>query len=295
MSWGKLDDKFHSHPKVLAAGNEAVGVYARALSYCADHNTDGFVSRVWAKQIATVKLLNRLTQVGLWIEVSAGEWQTVSDRRDTGNRPLEDVTLKFLMDGFFIPDYLHLNPSRLEAELARSKRRNAGSKGGSSGSQANAQADAKQLLSKHSSTLPTRPKEEQTPSIRLVGENRQSILDDFEAKAEKHGLTKKQKARGRQLGPDKLAEVMLDVFSRGDVDNVAAYFVTAVENKHAESAGFKSGVPLEQRLAEYVRNEGHEYSNELVVADLRERGATDDQMIGRLIALADTIRQEAAA
>lgn len=35
VSWVKLDGKFWMHPKVLVAGNEAAGIYARCLSYCA--------------------------------------------------------------------------------------------------------------------------------------------------------------------------------------------------------------------------------------------------------------------
>jgi hypothetical protein len=50
MAWARLDDKFHSDPKILAAGNAAVGLYARSIAYCADHLTDGVVERTWAKQ-----------------------------------------------------------------------------------------------------------------------------------------------------------------------------------------------------------------------------------------------------
>lgn len=38
-----LDDGFWDHPKTLAAGNEAAGAYARALSWAGGHPTDGHV------------------------------------------------------------------------------------------------------------------------------------------------------------------------------------------------------------------------------------------------------------
>lgn len=161
MSWGKLDDQFHSHPKVIAAENDGAGVYARALSYCAAYYTDGFVAKTWAATIAKKPLLAKVTRSGLWVEVKAGEWVEVEDRRDSGNRKLDDVRLLIREDGFFIPDYLHHNPTRVEAELAQAKRRSAGRKGGASTSEADAQAEAKhtlkQTLSKSPSTPPTRP------------------------------------------------------------------------------------------------------------------------------------------
>lgn len=161
MAWVKLDDQFHSHPKVMQAGNEAAGVYARALAFCGAYYTDGFVSKTWARQITLVPILRKLTRVGLWIEVKAGEWQYVADRKDSGNRTLLDVSLLIREDGYFIPDYLHHNPTRDEVENARDKRRTAGAKGGSSTSEANAQANAKQVLkqtlSNSSSISPSRP------------------------------------------------------------------------------------------------------------------------------------------
>jgi hypothetical protein len=43
VPWFRLDDSFHSHPKVIAAGNEAVGLYVRCGTYAAEHLTDGFI------------------------------------------------------------------------------------------------------------------------------------------------------------------------------------------------------------------------------------------------------------
>lgn len=41
MPWTKLDDGFWMHPKILLAGNEAVGIFARCISYCGAYLTDG--------------------------------------------------------------------------------------------------------------------------------------------------------------------------------------------------------------------------------------------------------------
>ena len=165
MSWVKLDDQFHSHPKVIACGNEAAGVYARSLAYCGAYYTDGFVSRKQAATFAPTRVLKRVTEAGLWEEVEPGESRTVTGRRDSGNRTLPNVTITFCYYGYFIEDFLHHNPTRDEAEAARAKRRAAGSKGGSTSqadTQADAQANAWQEPPENASTLPTSPDQSRT-------------------------------------------------------------------------------------------------------------------------------------
>ena len=157
MSWVKLDDAFHAHPKVTRAGNVGAGVYVRALSFCGAYYTDGFISRADAAGIGKTAELKRVTDAELWEEVRPGESRTVTGRRDSGNRPLPDVTLVFNTYGFFIADYLQHNLTKDEVRVAREKRRAAGSKGGQANAQANAQADAKQMLDDCSSTIPSHP------------------------------------------------------------------------------------------------------------------------------------------
>lgn len=41
--WFKVDDTFHSHPKVRAAGLEAVGLWTVAGAYSMSYKTDSFV------------------------------------------------------------------------------------------------------------------------------------------------------------------------------------------------------------------------------------------------------------
>lgn len=125
MPWGKLDDRFHSHPKVESAGNAAVGAFTRCLSFCAAYYTDGFISDVQARKFGTAKELQKVTQSGLWIEVQEGVECDVVGRRDTGRRQLPDRTVKMPANGYFIPDFLHYHPTRDEDSQRREARANA--------------------------------------------------------------------------------------------------------------------------------------------------------------------------
>lgn len=126
MSWVSLDDGFHSHPKVMAVGNAGAGLYARALSYCGDHLTDGFLTRGWARQAGGPALCKRLEESGFWITVEGGEQFTyVVDG--------VPYTVTIEGPGYFIPDYLCHNPTRAFVEHRKSelhlKRASAGKKG----------------------------------------------------------------------------------------------------------------------------------------------------------------------
>lgn len=43
MPWFKVDDRLAHHPKVMAAGNAAMGLWLRAGSWAAANLTDGFI------------------------------------------------------------------------------------------------------------------------------------------------------------------------------------------------------------------------------------------------------------
>src|SRR5438105_2917276 len=97
MTWTRLDDDFHSNPKVMQVGLEGAGLYARALSYCGHYLTDGFVPSEWAKMVSgkSKDLPQKLVRVGLWEQVE---------------------------EGYVIPGYLDLNPSRMEVQKRRVER-----------------------------------------------------------------------------------------------------------------------------------------------------------------------------
>lgn len=125
MSWFKIDDKFHSHPKVLEAGNAAIGLYVRCGAYCAAHLTDGKVPKNLAKTYGNLGEIRALLRVGLWVETD---------------------------DGYEMHDYLEYNPSRLHVvgERDAAKERMARLRSG------NVRANTKRT-NKRTSATPTRP------------------------------------------------------------------------------------------------------------------------------------------
>ena len=102
MSWFRLDDSFHSHPKVIAAGNAAVGLFTRCGTWCADHLTDGHIPKHIAAFYGTSREISTLVTVGLW-------------KTEEG--------------GYVMDDYLNYNPSaesvRRERVLAADRQRRA--------------------------------------------------------------------------------------------------------------------------------------------------------------------------
>lgn len=78
MPWFRVDDNLAFHHKVVAAGNPAIGLWARAGSLCAQQLTDGFVPDHMIGALGTVAQAKRLVQVGLWDRVEGGyrfhEW-----------------------------------------------------------------------------------------------------------------------------------------------------------------------------------------------------------------------------
>ena len=53
MPWFKVDDGFYDHPKVLEAGNAAVGLWLRCATWSARQLTDGHVPAAIARGYGT--------------------------------------------------------------------------------------------------------------------------------------------------------------------------------------------------------------------------------------------------
>ncbi|MFE7609228.1 RAD23 family protein [Streptomyces celluloflavus] len=103
--WAKLDDGFHSHPKIRKAGNAAVGLFARLLSYAGQHMTNGIVVGALARDYGTVPQLRKLTAVGLLHE--HGHGCGTCAQPEPGD--------------YVVHDFLDSNPSRAQIQQARDK------------------------------------------------------------------------------------------------------------------------------------------------------------------------------
>ena len=80
MPWFKVDDSFHSHPKVMELSVEAVGLWTLAGTWCANYLTDGVIKESvlhrFGRTSANVReLCDELVNSGLWDEISEGIFQ----------------------------------------------------------------------------------------------------------------------------------------------------------------------------------------------------------------------------
>lgn len=75
MTWFRIDDGFHGHPKVVELSLEAVGLWALSGSWCAQYLTDGFISARTVRRFGgSSEATSELVSSGLWIETDDG-WQ----------------------------------------------------------------------------------------------------------------------------------------------------------------------------------------------------------------------------
>lgn len=73
MAWFKVDDRLAFHPKVMQAGNSAMGLWVRAGSYSAQFETDGRLTFAELSPLGARKRdIDRLVNVGLWEYVDGG-------------------------------------------------------------------------------------------------------------------------------------------------------------------------------------------------------------------------------
>lgn len=73
MPWFKVDDKFHSHPKVMELTTGAVGLWTLAGTWCADYLTDGEIRRGQIRRLGgSESEAQELVEAGLWITTEDG-------------------------------------------------------------------------------------------------------------------------------------------------------------------------------------------------------------------------------
>lgn len=76
MAWFKVDDRLWSHPKWLNLSLEAKALWVSAGAYCAEHESDGFISRqtlaIVLPNSRQTRAATALVKVGLWEQVEGG-------------------------------------------------------------------------------------------------------------------------------------------------------------------------------------------------------------------------------
>lgn len=70
--WFKVDDSLAFNPKVIEAGNSAIGLWVRAGAWSGQHLTNGFVPSAVVRRLGGRHLVPRLIAAGLWHEVDGG-------------------------------------------------------------------------------------------------------------------------------------------------------------------------------------------------------------------------------
>lgn len=111
MSWFKVDDTAHTHPKLRGAGTAAIGLWTLGGSYAAQYLTDGRVHAPFVKANGTAPQIKKLVAAGLWHP--ANHACPRCPQPDNGD--------------YQIHDYLIYNPTRVkvmaERERAAEKKR----------------------------------------------------------------------------------------------------------------------------------------------------------------------------
>jgi hypothetical protein len=89
MTWFKVDDSFHSHPKVLAASPAALGLWVVAGSWSGSNLSDGFIpDHVLPRLLPdSASLARDLVTAGLWKRARGGyrfhDWGDFNPQRES--------------------------------------------------------------------------------------------------------------------------------------------------------------------------------------------------------------------
>ncbi|WP_327074403.1 hypothetical protein OG196_31670 [Kitasatospora purpeofusca] len=103
MPWFAVGDSTYDHPKALAAGNAAMGLWLRCGAYASAHLTDGVIPGAVAAKNGTATQIRKLLASGLWHTA----------RHSCAACPQ-------VRDGDFVMhDYLDANPSRQQVQDRR--------------------------------------------------------------------------------------------------------------------------------------------------------------------------------
>lgn len=115
MTWLRKDDIGYDDPRVLAIGNAAYGAAVRMEQYASTHGTDGWIPDQKAAEIASKTELRALLRTYPDLGVVL---HTRGDRCDC----LQPHTWSPARGGYWLHEFLKLNPSRAEVDVHKAKK-----------------------------------------------------------------------------------------------------------------------------------------------------------------------------
>jgi len=133
MVWFKVDDGFAFHPKALAAGNAALGLWVRAGSWCGHNLTNGFMPASMLGALGgRVRDAQKLIDAGLWTKVepnsghrTAKLWpqnsQTLATVKPNSGQGVvgSDATAWQGMAGYQFADWAQWQPTKEQVRAER--------------------------------------------------------------------------------------------------------------------------------------------------------------------------------
>jgi hypothetical protein len=100
MTWFKVDDKFHSHPKAMATSLAALGLWTVAGSWSSDHHSDGVLPDYVVRSLSRGEssLADELVTAGLWRRTKGGyrfhQWDADGDGSPRNPTREEAMTMR---------------------------------------------------------------------------------------------------------------------------------------------------------------------------------------------------------
>lgn len=94
MDWVKLSSNYYNDPAVMRAGEAAEVLFTRALAYCGDQETDGFVPAEVLLRLTPIKAPSRaaaLVREGLWVVVDGGWRFTAWEKHQITSEQIEQT------------------------------------------------------------------------------------------------------------------------------------------------------------------------------------------------------------
>lgn len=190
MAWFKADDQLPFHPKVLAAGNAAMGLWIRAGTWSSSQLTDGFIPTAIASAMANECDADALVDANLWDRVNGG---------------------------YQFHDWADFQPSAEEERAKREARKRAGRKGAAArwGDKSNGKSHSRPHDTPDGKTMPrSRPRPNHS-STKSEGANRARALPDDWTPSEDHRVLAAQRGVDCDLEASKMRDWATDKGATG--------------------------------------------------------------------------------